>query len=351
MIPLDSPLLNGNEKKYLNQCIDSNWISWQGEFVGRLETEIAKYCNTKHGIAIVNGTYALIIALRALDIGPGDEVIVPTLTMSASTFAISAVGATPVWVDCAPGSLLMDPKDVSVKITDKTKAIMAVHLYGYSVNMVELKQIAGDIPIIEDAAESFGSTYLGKVVGSLGTIACHSFHNKIIGSGEGGAITTNDDQLAERVRELRVPPPDNAGGKYFTLNNRMSNLAAAVALAQLERVKDIIALRRNVAKIYTEAFSQNPKIRLIDEKACEMPVYWRYQIFVDDNQALVEKLKSKDIEARTIFTPMHRHPYYNEQGVFPRAEYLSSQGVDLPSGPSLTADQIMTVIQAVNESL
>ena len=351
MIPLDSPLLTGNEKKYLNECIDTNWISWQGKFVDNLESEIANYCGTKHGIAIVNGTYSLVIALRALNVGPGDEVIVPTLTMSASTFAISSVGAIPVWVDCLPNSLLMDPLDVYKKISKKTKAIMAVHLYGHSVDMTRLKEVAGNIPIIEDAAESFGAKHQDIVVGGFGDIACHSFHNKIIGSGEGGAITTNSDYLAERVKELRVPAPDNSGSKEFTLNNRMSNLAAAVALAQLEKVDHIISLRQNVAKLYESLFSKMSGVEILQVEPNNFSVYWRYQIFVDNSELLVAKLAESSIESRTIFKPMHRHPYYDNKDRFVNAEHISSRGVDLPSGPCLTEEQIYKVVEAVKQSL
>lgn len=348
MIPLDSPLLTGNEKKYLNECIDTNWISWQGQFVNRLETEIAEYCGTQHGVAIVNGTYALVIALQALHIGPGDEVIVPTLTMSASAFAISAVGATPVWVDCLPDSLLMDPEDINRKITKRTKAIMAVHLYGHAVDITTIKQFKGHIPIIEDAAESFGAKHRGSVVGGLGDIACHSFHNKIIGSGEGGAITTSSDYLVDRVRNLRVPSPDNSTGTEFTLNNRMSNLAAAVAVAQLERVDEIITKRRRVAELYDAEF-QSAGIETM--QFSDFGVYWRYQIFVNNNEKLVAKLLAQGIESRTIFKPMHKHRYYQSTEVFPNAELISSRGVDLPSGPALTDEQIHRVIEAVKHAL
>lgn len=350
MIPLDSPLLDGNEKKYLNQCIDTNWISWQGEFVSKLERDIAAYCQTKHGITVVNGTYALIIALRALGIGEGDEVIVPALTMSASTFAISSVGAIPVWCDTAPNSLTLDVNDVKRKITSKTKAVMAVHLYGYAVDMPALLQVTTPlgIPVIEDAAESFGAKINGKPVGGWGTIACHSFHNKIIGSGEGGAITVNDDTLAARCFTLRTPPPDNAGGEVLALNNRMSNLAAAVALAQLERIDTLIAARRKVASIYDECFDGLDIFKERDNETC---VYWRYQLLVNNNISLVKQLKEQGIESRPIFTLMNEHPVYNDVVDLPNSKLVSSRGVDLPSGPSLTEAQVHYVADTVKNLL
>jgi len=350
MIPLDSPLLNGNEKLYLNQCIDTNWISWQGEFVSKLETDLAAYCGTKHGITVVNGTYALIIALQALGVGKGDEVIVPALTMSASTFAISAVGAIPVWCDTAANSLTMDVNDVRLKITAKTRAVMAVHLYGYAVDMPALLAITAplNIPVIEDAAESFGATVAGKPVGGWGTIACHSFHNKIIGSGEGGAITVNDDTLAARCFNLRTPPPDNAGGVVFALNNRMSNLAAAVALAQLEQISTLITSRRRVAKLYDQYFVG---MDVFKERPNETCVYWRYQLLVDDNIQLVEQLKMQGIESRPIFTLMNNHPFYNNTVSLPNSELVSSRGIDLPSGPALTDQQVKYVADTVKALL
>jgi len=352
MIPLDAPLLNGNERKYLNECIDTNWISWQGRFVNKLETDIAQYCGTKHGIAVVNGTYAIVIALQALGVGPGDDVIVPTFTMSATVFAIKSVGANPVFVDNAPNSVNLDPIDVQRKITANTRAIIAVHLYGRPVDVLALKELVGDIPIIEDAAESFGATINGQVVGGMGTIACHSFHNKIIGSGEGGAITVNDDALAAKVHALRVPPPDNAGGGIIVLNNRMSNLAAAVAVAQLEQVGTIIKRRRAVANLYTGLFKSMSGVKTFQEADNERCVYWRYQILLTNgmsNVDFVAKLKLRGIEARPVFTLMSNHPSCQGQGPFPVAAEISMTGVDLPSGPTLTTEQIVFIAKAVEE--
>lgn len=349
MIPLDSPLLDGNERKYLNECIDTNWISWQGRFVNDLEKSIASYCGTKHGIAVVNGTYALVIALQALGVGEGDEVIVPAFTMSATTFAISATGATPVWADCSEHSLTLDPSDVAQKITNKTKAIVAVHLYGYAADIPKLLEVADGIPIVEDAAESFGATIDNKPVGGLGTIACHSFHNKIIGSGEGGAITTNDSNLSEMCLELRTPPPDNYGGKIFALNNRMSNISAAVALAQLERVDLLIEKRRRVAKLYDESFKNIKGIELFKERSNERAVYWRYQIMLKTipNSDMVDQLKLHGIESRTVFKLMSEHPLYGIKAECPNAKYISDSCIDIPSGPSLTDEQIYTVIKSI----
>lgn len=358
MIPLDSPSLIGNEKKYLNECIDTNWISWQGRFVSRLEEEIAKYCSTNYAVAVINGTYGLIMALRALGIGKGDEVIVPAFTMSATAFAVESVGATVVWVDTSENSLNLDPNDVLQKITDKTKAVIAVHLYGYAADMFSLSEICEryNIPIIEDAAESFGASIRDRRVGSLGAIACHSFHNKIIGSGEGGAITTNDPILYQRILDLRVPSPNNSSGITMTLNNRMSNITAAVALAQLERVDEIIDLRRSRAKIYTEYFKKLDGIETISERPDERAVYWRYQILIDpdiiSNTDMVNELRNEGVESRTVFSLMPYHNYYQSMDLkFPRSEFISSVGVDIPSGPSLSDNDTEYVCEAVTKIL
>lgn len=356
MIPLDSPSLIGNEKKYLIECIDTNWISWQGKFVGQLEKSLCDYCSTEYAVAVVNGTYALIIALRALNIGEGDEVIVPAFTMSASAFAVESVGATVVWVDTEEHRMTLDPEDVSKKITDKTKAVIAVHLYGYAADVDALLSICDplDIPVIEDAAESFGATIGGKRVGGLGKVACHSFHNKIISSGEGGALTTNDPELFEKIVELRVPSPDNSTGKILTLNNRMSNIVAAVALAQLERVDEIIDLRRSRAQIYKDRLHGIDGLGMISERIDELSVYWRYQILIDprimSNDQMVDSLRQKGIESRTVFSLMPYHSYYQKIDLtFPHSQHISTLGVDIPSGPNLTDDQVNYVADAICE--
>lgn len=347
MISLDSPLLVGNERKYLNECIDTNWISWQGKFVNLLEKEIADYCHTQFGVSIVNGTYALILALKALGVGEGDEVIVPTFTMSATPFAVTSVGATVVWADCSPGSLNAEADQIKEKITNKTKAIIAVHLYGTACDVQGIKNVAGCVPVIEDAAESFGAKINGQYVGGIGDMACHSFHNKIIATGEGGAVTLNNQKLFNKLKELRTPAENNAGGNILSINNRMSNITASLALAQLEKVDYLIDNRRRVASIYDNAFKNN--IHIIEEKSNQKNVYWRYQIFVDESirDQLVENLKIKGIESRPVFSPMHRYPLYDSKEIFKNASRLSSTGIDIPTSPSLTTPQAEYVAETI----
>jgi len=354
-IPLDAPCLIGNEKKYLNHCIDTNWVSWQGEFTGKTEKALAAYCNTKHCLTVVNGTAALVLALQVLGIGPNDEVIVPTLTMSATAFAVTTVGATIVWADSTQNGLTISLEDVAQKISNRTKAVMAVHLYGRAVDMKSLLKITEPrgCCVIEDVAEGLGAITSGKKVGSWGTIGCHSFHNKIVASGEGGAITTNDDTLAKKIEELRTPPPDNLGSTKVVLNNRMSNISCAVALAQLERIEKLIAKRRKVAALYDEYFKNAKGIHIFPEREGERCVYWRYQIAVTDKypltkEKLVSKLMEHNVEARPIFTLMSENPcYIKASGKYTNASEISARSIDLPSSPNLTEDQVKRVAEII----
>lgn len=355
-IPLDEPSLEGNEKKYLNECIDTNWISWQGAFVEKTESSLAKYCNSKHCLTIVNGTYALILALKALGIGPGDEVIVPALTMSATAFAVTEVEAKIIWADSSKHSFVIDPEDVAKKITPKTKAVMAVHLYGQPVDMESLLKVTEPkgIHIIEDVAEALGAVTSNKKVGGVGTISCHSFHNKIIASGEGGAITTNSEEIKQKIEELRTPPPNNNGSKVIALNNRMSNISCAVALAQLERIEELIDKRRKVAKLYDQHFKNSKGIEIFQEKEDQRWVYWRYQISLTKDypltkEELVEKLKRHNIEARPVFTLVCEHNQYKSEFLndCPNAVETSATSIDLPSGPHLTEEQVNYVADLI----
>jgi perosamine synthetase len=351
-ISLDEPLLLGNERKYLNQCIETNWISWQGEFVRQTEELLADYCSTNYCLTIVNGTYALVLALQSLGVGPGDDVIVPTLTMSATAFAVTTTGANVVWVDSEKDSFTISPEDVKEKITAKTKAIMVVHLYGRPVNMDDIMEIANakGISVIEDVAEGLGTTIQDKKVGGLGTIACHSFHNKIVASGEGGAITLNDKDLYDKINELRTPPPDNSGSNIIALNNRMSNIACAVALAQLERIEELIKERRRVARSYDKLLGDVTGIRILPENENERCAYWRYQIWLTDKypiskEKLITILKEHNIESRAVFTLMSDHPYYKHlsSGNYPHAEEISRRCIDIPSSPNLREDQLQRI--------
>src|SRR6516164_8105844 len=258
MIPVNRPLLDGNEKKYLTECIDTGWISFEGPFVKRFEADFAKLMGCAHGVAVCNGSIAIELALAALRIGPGDEVIIPSFTIISCAAAIVRAGAVPVVVDCQNDTWNIDPTLIAAKITSRTKAIMVVHIYGLPVDMDPVMMLARKhgLFVIEDAAEQHGQTYKGKPVGSFGDIATVSFYpNKQITTGEGGMVVTNDDALAERCRALRNLCFDK-GRRYIHeelgWNFRMSNLQAAVGVAQLERLPETIEKKRRIGAWYDE---------------------------------------------------------------------------------------------------
>lgn len=258
MIPVCTPLLSGNEKKYLLDAIETNWISSSGKYISKFEEAFAKYCKVKHGIAVTNGTNALHLALTALGIGKGDEVIIPNFTMIASAFAVCYTDAMPVFVDANKDTWNIDPKKIEEKITDKTKAIMVVHIYGLPCDMDHIKEIASkhNLKVIEDAAESHGAEYKGEKCGALGDIACFSFFgNKIITTGEGGMVVTNEDKLAEKClyyKNLCFPlgGPRNYLHNDLGFNYRMSNLHAAIGLAQTEKANDYVEMRIKNNELY-----------------------------------------------------------------------------------------------------
>ena len=294
---------------YLNVSIPTGSPGRANFAVGWSKRWLPGAGDTRHCFAIVNGTQALVVALQALDIGEGDEIIVPTLTMSATSFAATAVGAKVVWADAQKDSFTIDPEDVARRITSRTKAVMAVHLYGRVVDMPALLAITKPrgIPVVEDVAEALGAAWQGGRVGGLGTIGCHSFHNKIVASGEGGAITLNDSNWRPGWRNC-APPPDNSDSHTLVLNNRMCNLACAVALAQIERLDELIARRRRVAQLYDELVCGVPGIKTLPEKDGESCVYWRYQIALTDEYPLTKEAFGRKTKTPPSPGPARVHP-------------------------------------------
>jgi perosamine synthetase len=358
MIPLDEPLLGDEELANLTHCIKSGWISWQGAYVTQLERDFAQYCGTKAAISMVNGSMALYVAIKACGIGQGDEVIVPTLTFSATVFAISMAGATPRFVDCSPKSMTVDPAAVASAIGPKTKAIIPVHLYGRAAPMDEITALAQKhgLRIIEDCAEAAGTKHQGRPVGGIGDLGCFSFHNKLIASGEGSVITTNDPSLAQAIHQLKTPAPENRTDfPEIAMNYRMSNLHAAVAVAQLARLEEIVAKKRRMAEMYDDAFDNMPEIEILPDAEFSRTVYWRYTIFTTprcslSRDDLVQGLRDKGYGARAIFSPMHEHPVYaaaHGGNRFPVAQDLSQRGLDLPSSPRLTEAEIRSIVACV----
>lgn len=364
IIPVCEPMLVGNEKKYVNECLDTNWISSAGRFINEFEDAFSSACDAQYGVACANGTVALHLALAALDIGPGDEVIIPTFTMIATINAVTYTGATPVLVDSEPGTWNMDINQVADKITDKTKVIVPVHTYGHPVDMDPLMALAEKhgIWVVEDAAEAHGAEYKGRRAGGLGHAAGFSFYaNKNITTGEGGMITTNDEALAKLVRNLRdhaFSPERHFWHKYLGFNYRMTNLQAAVGLAQTEKLDELVDKRRANARLYNQLLADIPGLILPPEAKNCKNVYWMYAVMVADEFGLTRDqmrhfLAHEGIETRTFFIPLHFQPIYYEafKGQrFPVAEELCKRGFYYPSASSLTEREIRYIADATRRA-
>ena len=355
-IPIYQPSLDGNEKAYVNECLDSTWISSKGRFISEFESKFAEYTGVKHAASVCNGTVALHLALVALGIGPGDEVIVPTLTYISSVNAIAYTGATPVFVDSLESTWQMDPEDVRRKLTDRTRAIMVVHLYGHPCDMDALSAIARErgLFLVEDCAEAFGSLYKGKHVGSFGDIATYSFFgNKSITTGEGGMVVTNDETLFDRSVHFKgqgLAKHRQYWHDVIGYNYRMTNICAALGLAQLERADTLLARKREVARLYREGFAGLP-VTFHDETKDVRHSFWMCSILADDpakRDPLREALESAGIETRPLFYPVHTMPMYAAKFQrHPVAENLGWRGINLPSWPGLSAEQIQYICETV----
>jgi perosamine synthetase len=365
-IPVNQPLLDGNEKKYLAECIDTGWISSEGPFVKRFEDKFAARVGRKHAIAVTNGTAAIDAAVEALGIGPGDEVILPTFTIISCVVQVVRSGATPVLVDSDPLTWNMDVSQIEAKITPLTKAIMVVHIYGLPVDMdpvLELCQRYG-LKLIEDAAEMIGQTYRGKPCGSFGDISTVSFYpNKHITTGEGGMILTDDDDLAEQCRELRnlcFKPGKRFVHDRLGWNLRMTNLQAALGVAQLERLDEFLEKKRWIGRRYNEllAILHGLQFPLVQTDYADN-LYWVYGLVLDDSvgfdaEETMKRLAKLGVGCRPFFCPMHQQPVLRELGLFedesyPVAERMYQSGFYLPSGIALTEGQILWVASALNE--
>jgi perosamine synthetase len=365
-IPVNEPLLDGNEKKYLAECIDTGWISSEGPFVERFEKQFAGRVGRRHGIAVANGSVALDAAVVALDIGQGDEVILPAFTIISCAAAIVRAGATPVLVDSDPQTWNMDVSQIEARITPRTRAIMVVHIYGLPVDMAPLLAIAEKhkLAIIEDAAEMHGQTYRGRACGSFGELSVFSFYpNKHITTGEGGMIVTDDDRLAERCRRLRnlcFQPGRRFVHEELGWNFRFTNLQAAVGLAQLERLDEFVARKRAMGALYTRLLQQEAYFQLpLAHTDYAGNIYWVYGIVLDDScgfdsEEAMRRLQQYTIGTRPCFWPMHEQPVFLDMGLFageryPVAERMARRGFYLPSGLALTEDQIRRAAEAAQK--
>jgi perosamine synthetase len=363
-IPVNTPLLDGNEKKYLIECIDSGWISSEGPFVKAFEEKFASRMGRRHGVAVINGTAAIDAAIEALDIGPGDEVILPAFTIISCISQLVRNGAKPVLVDSDPLTWNMDVGQIEAKITSRTKAILVVHIYGLPVDMDPLLKVAKrhGLRIIEDAAEMHGQTYKGRPCGSFGDISTFSFYpNKHITTGEGGMVLVNDDSLAENCRSLRnlcFQTHKRFVHDRLGWNLRMTNLQAALGLAQLERLDEFVARKRAMGRRYSELLSGIDGLQLpLSRVDFAENIYWVYGLVIDESRGVdaetaIQKLAEKGIGCRPFFYPMHQQPVLRRMGLFegesyPVSERLYRQGFYIPSGLALTAEQMGRVAEAV----
>lgn len=368
MIPVNIPLLDGNEKKYVEHCIETGWISSEGPYVQEFEEKLSAQVGRRYGIAVSNGSAALDIAVCALGIGKGDEVIMPTFTIISCAAAIVRAGAIPVLVDADPITWNIDVNRIEEKITQKTCAIMVVHIYGIPTNMNPVLEIAKKhgLKIIEDAAEMHGQTYMGKQCGSFGDISTFSFYpNKHITTGEGGMVVCNDLELAERCRSLRnlcFQKKKRFIHEELGWNFRLTNIQAGLGLAQLEQLEKFVVKKRAMGNIYNNLLSD---INVIQKPLVKTSyadnIYWVYGVvlideFQHDADEVMKRLGDRGIGTRPFFWPMHEQPVFRKMGLFsnekhPVSERIARRGFYIPSGLGLTNEQMEEVGKVMHEVL
>ncbi len=360
MINISRPQIEKEELRLVSEAVSSGWISSQGVFLAELEIKFAKFCNAKHCILTSNGTVAIHLALVVLNIGPGDEVLVPDLTFVATANAVKTAGATPIMVDVCKDTWCIDPEDIKRKITAKTKAIIPVHIYGFPADMDNINKIADQhsLYVIEDAAEAHGAEYHGKRVGGLGTMATFSFFaNKIITTGEGGAITTNSDELAEKARFLRDHAMSKTKRYWHTevgYNYRMTNMQAALGVAQMNRAEELISERDWILNKY-RSYLEPHGISMNPQKAGVRPVNWITCVLLENisreqRDMILEKLKDRGIETRPFFYPLSLFQMYKSD-TCAVADDLSARGLNLPTYNGITEVEIKIVCDALLEVL
>jgi perosamine synthetase len=363
-IPVNEPLLNGREKAYLIDCIETGWISGEGPYVERLERRMAHRVGRKHGIALSNGSMALEIAVAALGIQHGDEVILPTFTIISCAAAIIRAGAVPITVDCDGATWNMNPDEIEDQITSRTRAIMAVHIYGLPVDVDAVQRIADryGLCVIEDAAEMLGQTYRDRPCGSFGTLSTFSFYsNKIVTTGEGGMILTNDDALAARCRSLRnntLTTKRRFVHESLGWNARISNLQAALGVAQLERLDRFVKRRHAIGAFYNSSLVDETRLqRPVAETPYARNIYWAYGVVLDavvpfDAEEAMQRMKNLGVGTRPFFWPMHEQPVFINMGLFkgvkhPEAERIARRGFYLPTSLSLKRKHISRIVNAL----
>lgn len=364
MIPLCVPEVKGNEWKYIKECLDTNWVSSVGSYVDKFEVDFAKYLESKSAVVTMNGTAALQLAMATLGIGDGDEVIVPSMTFISSVNSIRYTGAEPVFVDVCKDTFVMDVEKIEELITPKTKAIMPVHIYGYCVDMDRLEKISKKygLYIIEDATEALGTKYKGKMAGSIGHIGCFSFNgNKLITTGAGGMLVTNDEGIAKRAKYLsnQTKTIMENGAMYHDevgYNFRMPNVLAAMGVAQLEMVPEYLEAKKKHADLYNKLLSDIEGIQLIKQDDNVDNCYWLYSVLVTEKfkisrDELISALKDNGIASRPFFMLVHKmKPYLNcKFGDMSGSEYVEERGINLPSSVSLTEEEIVKICNIIRK--
>ncbi|MDR7496643.1 MAG: DegT/DnrJ/EryC1/StrS family aminotransferase [Armatimonadota bacterium] len=363
-IPVAAPVLAGNEEAYVLDCLRTTWISSHGEYIGRFEETFGRFCGARHALACSNGTVALHLALLALGVGPGDEVLIPTMTFVATANAVRYCGARPVPVDIDPHTWNLDTGQLEASITRRTVGIIVVHLYGHPVDMDAVLAVARRrrLFVVEDAAEAHGAQYRGRPVGALADVGTFSFYgNKIVTTGEGGMVVTNDGGLAEKVRRLKGQGMDPERRYWFPTigyNYRMTNVAAAIGLAQMEKVDWHLRRRREVATWYQQDLAGLPGIGWQVEQPWARHAYWMFTILVDDTIAdrdeLMARLRDAGIETRPVFYPVHILPPHRKATVgraLPVAERIARCGLSLPTWAGLSRDDVRYVAEALRGAL
>lgn len=363
-IPMSMPDLSGNEQRYAAEAIASSWISSTGAFLDRFEAEFAEACGCDYALGTSSGTTALHLAVAALGLGPGDEVIVPSLTYIATANAVTYCGGTPVFVDVDPVSWCLDPARIQEAITPKTKGIIPVHLLGHPADMDPIVELAvtHGLWVVEDAAEAIFATYKGRPCGSLGTAATFSFFgNKVLTSGEGGGVTVSDPLLARRLAMLRGQGMDPKRRYHFPIvgfNYRMTNVAAAILCGQMERRHEIIARRHAIVDLYRRQLSKIPGITIREDANWATTSPWLASCLIEPDafgcsrDQLAARLKAAGIDTRPLFEPLHRLPPYRQAAeqrgtVLPMTDRLAASGLMLPTYPQLTDEQVRFICGSI----
>ncbi len=364
-IPVCTPTLDGNERAYVLDCMETNWVSSLGSYLPKFEDTFSELSGAKHGVSCSSGTAAIHLALEALNITTGDEVIIPAFTLIVSANMVCLAGAIPVLADVCPDTWCIDPAKIEEKITPRTKAIMVVHMYGQPCEMDAILEIARrhNLRVIEDAAQAHGATYQGQVVGGIGDVGVFSFYgNKILTTGEGGMLVTNDEKISDRAKLLRNQAfeKERFVHNHVGFNYRMTNVQAAIGLAQCEKLPEKLSRKREIAANYFALLGDDPDIQIpVSGIQCE-PVFWMFGVVLKESfgttmHVVREKLAAKRIETRAFFVPMHQQPVYqgsNERwpnlcGDYPVSEMLGRCGLYLPTGLDLSIEDQEWIVECL----